>query len=298
RQSWPDVAIIIDDSNSMSWQDRYIEPAVQAKADELAHLTGITGPDRIALAKALLTRDNPDWLRSLLTDRKFKIGIYHCSNKAHRIARITETKDLQIAAQEVHGLQAESKNDASQLGGAVRLVLDDFRGSSLAAVVMLTDGVTTEGEDLVKVSKYASQVGVPLFFVGIGDAHQTRDVIVNDVQVADWVYVNDFANFTVQLTAQGYTTDLEVPVQLFEKGKEGGRPLDATRVKFDKETKTVTLRHRPIDPGDKTYVIKVPPQGDEPVDNNRLERHVLVREAKVHKVLYVEQYPRWEYRYI
>jgi hypothetical protein len=300
RQSWPDLVLIIDDSASMSIPDHYRDPAVQVAADQLARVPGINGSDRLALARALLTRDNPDWLRSLLTERKVKVHVYHCSYKAHRFADIAEVGDIPNAVQAVRelGLQLESKNDASQLGGAVRHALDDFRGSSLAAVVMLTDGVTTEGEDLVKVSKYAAQVGVPLFFVGIGDAHQARDLIVNDVQVADWVYVNDIANFTVQLTAQGFNADLEVPVQLFEKGKENGKPLDEKYVKFDKETKTITLRHRPIDPGDKIYVIKVPVQPDEPPENNRMERHVLVREAKIHKVLYIEQYPRWEYRYI
>jgi hypothetical protein len=297
RESWPDLVVIVDDSMSMSTQDSYTDPAVKAAADQMAHLAGISRPDRLALARALLTRDNPNWLHSLLTDRKVKIHVYRCSNNASCIAKITEADELKKAGQSVRDLELNPKNDASRLGSAVREVLTNFRGSSLAAIVMLTDGVTTEGEDLVKVSKHASQSGVPLFFVGIGDAHQTPDVIVNDAQVADWVYVNDFANFTVQLSAQGFT-DLEVPVQLFEKGKESGRPLDEKRVKFDKETKTVTLRHRPIDPGDKVYVVKVPPQGDEPADNNRLERHVLVREAKIHKVLYVEQYPRWEYRYI
>ena len=44
------------------------------------------------------------------------------------------------------------------LRGVVRFDgMDDFRGSSLAAVVMLSDGVTTEGEDLVKASKRAAQ---------------------------------------------------------------------------------------------------------------------------------------------
>src|SRR5262249_49163025 len=192
-----------------------------------------------------------------------------------------------------------SKNDSSQLGAAVRQALNDFRGSSLAAVVMLTDGVTTEGEDLVKVSKYAAQLGVPLYFVGIGDAHETRDLNVQDVQVTDWVYVNDRATFEVSLTGQGFE-NVEVPVQLFEKGKESGKPLDEkhVRIKADGKPEKVRLVHRPIDPGDKIYVIKVPVQGDEPPDNNRLERHVLVREAKIHKVLYVEQYPRWEYRYV
>jgi hypothetical protein len=298
RQSWPDLVLIIDDSTSMSTADGYRDSAVKKKADELSRVPGISGSDRIGLAKALLTRDNPDWLVRLLTERKVKVHLYHCSSKAHQFAKIEETRDIQDAVQALHGLQAKPENNASVLGGAVRYALNEFRGSSLAAVVMLTDGVTTEGEDLVKVSKYAAQLGVPLFFVGIGDAHQARDLIVNDVQVADWVYVNDIANFTVQLTAQGFKSDPEVPVQLFEKGKENGKPLDEKYVKFDKETKTITLRHRPIDPGDKVYVIKVPVQADEPPENNRLERHVLVREAKVHKVLYIEQYPRWEYRYI
>jgi hypothetical protein len=299
RQSWPDVAIIIDDSTSMSTSERYRDPQVQAAAEQLARVAGLSNPDRLALAQALLTRDNPDWLRTLLNERKVKVHVYHCSTKAHRFADVAEPRDLKEAAQGIHGLRADSKNDSSQLGGAVRQALDDFRGSSLAAVVMLTDGVTTEGEDLVKVSKYAAQLGVPLFFVGIGDAHETRDLNVQDVQVAEWVYVNDRATFDVTLTGQGFE-NAEVPVQLFEKGKEAGKPLDQKRVriKSDGKPEKVTLTHRPIDPGDKVYVIKIPVQGDEPPDNNRLERHVLVREAKIQKVLYVEQYPRWEYRYV
>jgi hypothetical protein len=299
RQSWPDLAIIIDDSMSMSTPDRYGDPQVQAEADQLARVAGLSAPDRLTLAQAILTRDNPDWLRTLLTERKVKLHVYHCSTKASRIedGDITETQDIKRAAERIRLLRADSKSDSSQLGGAVRQALNDFRGSSLAAVIMFTDGVTTEGEDLVKVSKYAGQLGVPLFFVGMGDAHETRDLMVDDVQVAEWVYVNDMANFSVRLTANGFN-NLEVPVQLFEKGKEGGRPLDEQKVRFDKPNKTVTLRHRPVEPGDKTYIIRVPVQGDEPPDNNRLERHVLVREAKIHKVLYIEQYPRWEYRYI
>src|SRR5207248_2708852 len=128
---------------------------------------------------------------------------------------------------------------------------------------------------------------------------ETRDLNVQDVQVPEWAYVNDRIKFEAQVVGQGFK-DVEVPVQLFEKGKEGGRPLDEKRVKIkaDGKPEKVTLAHRPIDPGDKVYVVKIPVQGDEPPDNNRLERHILVREAKIHKVLYIEQYPRWEYRYI
>src|SRR5262249_40802459 len=58
RQSWPDLALILDDSTSMSTADRYTDPALKAVADQLAHVDGISGQDRLALAQSLLTRDN------------------------------------------------------------------------------------------------------------------------------------------------------------------------------------------------------------------------------------------------
>src|SRR4029077_14215222 len=129
---------------------------------------------------------------------------YHCSSRAHRLSDISSAEELRGALENVQTLAAEPSNDSSQLGVAVRQVLNDFRGSSLAAVVMLTDGVTTEGEDLVKVSKYAGQTGVPLYLVGLGDNQKPRDLILHDLQVEDTVYVNDRVVFEVRLTGNGY----------------------------------------------------------------------------------------------
>ena len=86
----------------------------------------------------------------------------------------------------------------------MRQVLNDYRGSTLAAIVMLTDGVTTEGEDLVKASQYAARSGVPLFFVGIGDSRESRDLRLHDLQVEDTAYANDRLVFEGRLTAHGF----------------------------------------------------------------------------------------------
>src|SRR5205823_5015715 len=120
-----------------------------------------------------------------------KVHVYHCSTRAARLADVSEGEHLGAAAEAVKKLSAEPQNDSSQLGTAVRQVINDFRGSSLAAVVMLTDGVTTEGEDLAKASKYAGQMGVPLFFVGLGDAREAKDIYLHDLQSEESVYVND-----------------------------------------------------------------------------------------------------------
>jgi hypothetical protein len=298
RQGWPDVAILIDDSQSMSANDRYRDPRIQAAADRLARLVSITEPDRLRLAQALLTRSDPDWLTDLLTRRHVRVHVYHCSGRAHRLNDLSSAEDVAPALDSIRTLSADASNDSSQLGAAVRQVLNDFRGSSLAAVVMLTDGVTTEGEDLVKASKYASQMGVPLFFVGLGDAHEVRDVYLHDLQCEDSVYVNDRLVFDLRLTGQGYT-DLTVPVELREKGKE--EVLDRQMVKVDPNGKPVKVRlvHKPTKPGEKLYEIKVPKQADEvEEENNRIEKAVFVRESKLIKVLYVEGYRRYEYHFI
>jgi hypothetical protein len=298
RQGWPDVVILIDDSLSMTTVDRYQDADIQAAADALARQADITPQDRLNLAKALLTRPDGDWLTALLNKRKAKIHVYHCSTRAARIADVSEVEHLKTASDAVRRLGADPQNDSSQLGTAVRQVINDFRGSSLAAVVMLTDGVTTEGEDLGKAAKYASQMGVPLFFVGLGDAREAKDLYLHDLQSEDSVYVNDNIIFNVRLTGHGYP-DLAVPVELREKGKD--KLLGREMVTVDPAGKPVKVRlsHRPTEEGEKLYEIRVPVQeGEAIVENNVVEKAVHVRKTKLIKILYVEGEPRWEFRYV
>jgi hypothetical protein len=302
REGWPDVAIILDDSQSMSTVDQYQDARVQAVADCLAQGSGLSTAQRLQLAQSLLTDNKAAWLETLLTHRRVKLHVYHVSSRAARIADASEATQLDAVAQAIRGLRAEG--ESSQLGTAVRQVLNDFRGSSLAAVIMLTDGVTTEGEDLPRVSRYAAQMGVPLFFVGLGDDHDVRDLKLHDLQAEDSVYVKDRIVFEGRLTAQGYTDGRTVEVTLREKDKEGNlsEPLGPpVRVSTDPQGKPVKFRltHVPAKAGEHTYIIQVPKQPDEVnVDNNQLEHTVFVRETKLIRVLYIEGYARYEYRFV
>src|SRR5205823_4896306 len=94
--------------------------------------------------------------------------------------------------------------DSTQLGAAVRQVLGEYNAASLAAVVVLTDGVTTEGETLDQASEYAKDQGVPLFFVGVGDANEQHNLRLHDLQAVDSVYVNDRIFFELNVSGVGY----------------------------------------------------------------------------------------------
>jgi hypothetical protein len=291
----------------MSAVDRYRDPRVREAADRLVQLAGLSEPQRFQLAQALLTRQDGGWLASLLERRKIKVHIYHCASRAARLADVSGPADQARAVERIQELHPEG--ESTQLGTAVRQVLNDFRGSSLSAIVLLSDGVTTEGEDLASVSRYAAQMGVPLYCVGIGDAHEIRDLVLHDLRVDDTVYVNDTLVFEANLTGQGYSS-LTTQVTLYEKTKDGKlknlatsqNPEASQTVTVDPQGKAVKvrLRYRPTEPGERTYVLDVPVQADEaqPADNNRLERTILVRDAKPVQVLYIEGYTRWEFHNI
>src|SRR5262249_8305211 len=154
--------------------------------------------------------------------------------------------------------QLEAEGNDSRLGTALRQVIDHYRGSSLSAVIMLTDGVTTKDETIQQVSEYAAQKAVPLFFVGIGDDHEIRDLKLHDLQVQDTIFVNDRINFEARLTGQGYK-DLTVPVVLKVKEKDGKeKELSREQVKIlpNGQPAKVKLRYQPTEVGRKLFVVE------------------------------------------
>ena len=166
RQSLPDVAVIVDDSRSMSVAEGRAEPESSPATNGSPADSGAKR-DRLQLAKSLLTDPPLDWVESLLQQRRFKVHLYRCSAEVEVIAEVADSSQLAAAICAIRDLRPEGQS--SRLGAAIHHVLDEFRGGSLASIIMLTDGVTTDGESLVQAATYASQLRVPIFFVGLGD---------------------------------------------------------------------------------------------------------------------------------
>jgi len=274
-------------------------------------------PTRLQLVQALLAQPSPerDWLNYLVNDRHTKVHIYHLDAQGRAIkltsaqdgsiGEITEAdpRQLELAHQGVADLQAEGMD--SRLGSAVRHVIDHYRGAALSAVIFFTDGITTRDETILQTSEYAAQKGVPLYFVGIGDDHEVRDLRLHDLQVDDVVYVNDMVNFEARLTGHGYK-DLTVPVILKVKDKNGKeKELSRIKIKVDEQGKSVRvkLQHQPTEVGRKHYIIEVEASkkdAEKPLStgNLRLERAIDVMDSKVIKVLLVDGTARYEYRFL
>ncbi|MFQ3593050.1 MAG: VWA domain-containing protein, partial [Gemmataceae bacterium] len=315
RQGWPDLVLLVDDSGSMSTLDQYRDPKVREAAEALARLAeltdeekqdlakqlastpGATSANRLRLVQTLLTHDE-EFLRQMLTKRKVRLHIYRFASRAQKLHDVNNSAEIEPSLKAIRDLRAIPEHDSTQIGTAIRQVLNDFRGSSLAAVVVYTDGVVTEGESLERVAKYADSLRVPLFFVGVGDAHEPKDLSLHDLRAQDAVYVNDRIVFALKLTAQGFPAG-NFQVALYEKGKD--RPLDTKTISAGGEDRTVNVQmmHRPTEAGEKVYVLRTPVlEGETDKENNQIEKTILVREAKQVNVLYVEGYRRYEYHYL
>lgn len=275
-------------------------------------------PTRLQLVQALLSQPDNDWLKDLHLKRKMRIHIYQLDvngravklsddkeGPAGEIDDPTEPKQLDRAHVAIGRLEADGKE--SRLGTALQQVIEQYRGSSLGGVIMFTDGVTTRDKTIGETaSEYAALKGVPLFLIGIGDDHDSRDLKLHDLQVEDTVFKGDRVIFECKVTGKGFK-DLTVPVVLKVREKDGReKVVDKTDVKVDAKGNTVKLRlkHTPMEVGRKLYIVEVEPpkvEGNEkplPPANLRLERAIEVVEDKEIKALYVEQMPRYEFRYI
>lgn len=299
QESWPDVVLLLDTSASMATRDRFQDPAVRAKADELLASTNLPEGDRLRLAQALLTRKDGEWLNQLLTKRQVRLHIYTMADQARLVAELNEPGDVAAGRAAVNATVADG--ESSRLGDAIGGVLKSFRGGSLAAVVAFTDGVVTNGDDLTRAGREAARSNVPLYLVGLGESYDPPDLVLSDLKADDVVLKGDQLVFEARLTAKGPNPPSAVPVILSER--QGEKRIERARqmVNVDPNGKPVPVRlvHTPEEVGEKTFVIEVPVQpGEAETLNNRIERVVLVTDSKRLKVLMLDGQPRYEYRFV
>lgn len=293
REGWPEVAVLLDTSASMATVDDLKDPAVRAKAEELAGAVNLPQSHRLRLAQLLLTRPGADWLDKLLREKRVKVHVYAVDTQTRLVTSASEEKEATAARDAILALRPEG--DASRLGEGVEAVIKSYQGGALAAVVMFTDGVTTAGIDLVKAAEATT---VPLYLVGMGDPWVVPDLRLSDPVFEDVVARGDTLDFRARLTARGAVPPDPVPVTLYEQ--VGGRLVERGRTSVvpSPSGATVKVPYTPDEVGEKVLVLEAPAlPGEADTSNNRIERRVLVTEARRVKVLFVEGDPRYDFRF-
>ena len=300
RTGLPYFVVMVDDSASQGVVDQYADSKTKGEADALAKASGRPEANRLALAQGFLARDDGKVLRELR--KKHRVRLYLISNAAVPLAEIDKPEQVAGALDKLK--KVEATRDQSRLGLGIRQVLTELRGVAPTAIVLLSDGQTTEGETVAKAAEFAARKGVPLFPIGLGDPDAPRDLELSELLVDDVVFVDDLVRFEPKLTAKGFANQ-ELTVRLKQRTSAPGTPeatkeLAVIKVKAppDGQATRLELQHRPKETGTVTYIVEVDPQPRELQNgNNRVEKTIVVREEKL-KVLYVDSEPRYEFRYL
>ncbi len=326
RTGLPYLAIMVDDSQSEKIADQYEKPETRTALQTLAsQATASASPSnpaatsslpsspaaalagdgtadlaRIEIAKGLILKDKAHLIQEL--QKQHKVRLYLVSNSARLLAEVDRPADILPAARKLS--EAQPIGLQSRLGDDTRQVLTELRGAPPSAIVLLSDGQTTEGEPLAKAAELASRKGVPMFTIGLGSAEPARDLELTELLVDDVVFVDDAVRFQAKLLARGFQGQ-KVVVRLLERDATSADPkatrqLATTEVEApaDGQPRRVELVHRPKTTGERTFILEIERKPRElQTENNRIERVVTVRKEKL-KVLLVESEPRYEFRYL
>lgn len=288
QTSLPVIAIVVDESASMAFVDDYGDSILAARLAGMIEDTGFPVTSRFDLARSLLLENDGKLIDEL--GREHRLKVYALAGTAR--SQPMETTELVEALR-----QLTPEGSTSKLGAGLREVLTDLRGSRPTAIVLLTDGVTTEGPTLSEAANYARRKAVPLYVVGIGSENPTRSIEISNLLVEDAVFVDDYVDLEFNISATGLRgKQIEITLRNGKDGEELARKT--VQAGTDGELQRVRISDRPTEIGPIEYVIEVDNLQDELKQAVKpLKKTVDVRQAKM-KVLLVQGYPSYEYRYL
>ncbi len=288
RTSLPYLALAIDDSASMGLVDPWEEEGVPVPS-----APGVPGGDpaaasRLEIVKSWLLADDGWRLRQLA--RRYNLRPYALAEAERKQSSVPERYLEELG-------QLQATGPSSQLGRGVRGILNDLRGTQPAALVLFTDGITTQGPSLSEAAQWARRKAVPLHLVAVGSPQKLPGLELADLVVDEIVFVDDYVDFDFTLTAEGLEGR---GVELVLRDAAGGEILARREVTAgtDGVPRRQRLSHRPSQVGTVEYVIEVANLQEElPEGRPRLSREIDVRDDPI-RVLLVQSTPSFEYRYL
>jgi uncharacterized membrane protein len=290
------VAVLVDQSRSMGIRDPILDAEERLQVARAAGLHAGAGPLPPDAAAALDAATRIDLVNRVVKNED--LGLLEALRGRNEV-RIYGF-DTRLTT-EVEPGRFGAEGTLTAVGDAIKLAMNDLRSQALAAVVVFSDGRSNTGDDPRQVARLAADRYVPLFTVSPGIPQPLRDVELSRLEAPEVVLARDFVNLRFRVRAVGFE-DRPVTLDLVEKGPDGERVVDSKTLTLDAKQpdRPVGMRYKPQKPGEVELVIQTNPAtlpGELTGENNRLTHPLKVVDQKL-RILYVDGYPRWDYRYL
>ncbi|MEY2784845.1 MAG: hypothetical protein RL277_1052 [Planctomycetota bacterium] len=279
-----EVLVLVDDSASMLRQDAYV--GQERRRDALEELLGRApeGARRIDLTRAALDKV----VLAQARERGYLAKTY----------RFGETLEPLADSSALSG-----RSNATALGAALSQALATHRGRHVTDIIVLSDGRNNSGLPPEDVARNAASMGIPVHTIVVGDTRPEKNALVEIAEAPPSALEGDEIEVSVRLVGRGTPAGARTAVVLEEIDGEGrALPISEESAELSAAGARVVLIAPPVPMeagrSERRLRVRVPVQPEETLtDDNQVDFTVRITPEKL-RVLYVDGYPRWEYRYL
>lgn len=253
------LAVVLDDSQSMSIADLPDEQTRRAAVEELLVENGLV--DELS--------------------ESFQIRTFRFDKETQRIAGVEELSE---------------EGTASSIDQALSYVDDQLNGLPLGGIVLVSDGADNSDDDPLASAQDFGARQIPVFTIGVGQEDIPQDIGIVDVSAAKTVLEGSVFNVQVAVNHQGYEGQ-EVELSIMDG--ETQVVSNVVTLGAEGVTRRFELEITPERPDLIVYDLNVELQAGEIIDkNNSYSFLVDNTEKDALDILYIEGHPRNEYKFI
>ena len=267
----------------------------------------------------VVTLNQPEWLQTQLPDQRSTLAVLWDKSNSMETRDVIDAQDIsdepKSRAETIQPLMAEGvwkppdisdlnvvfepfssqldpAEEATDLNAGLSHVLDTY--ANLRGVVLLSDGDWNIGNSPVEAATKFRMKGIPVFTVGVGSDVPLPDLEVVSVDVPTYAVMKKQLRipFVVRSTL-GQDRDVSVTLKVNKEPTH----TKVVRVPAMSQAQD-NMVWTPPATGDYSLTVHIPRDTQELItENNEISVPISVRHEQL-KVLVIESYPRWEYRYL
>lgn len=287
------LALLVDDSFSMNLRDRYLSDSEVRQLIKLSGWSDRPGRtplqelSRIDLVNAILSNPQTDILGRLAQNSRLKTYAF--------------SGGLRPLAETPGEFKVKASGESTAIGNALSDLVNDSGGRSLGGAVLISDGRHNQGRLPLEVLETLKQSGrrFPVYTVLAGASNKSADIELSELAAPQVGVVNDEVVFNFTIRGSGFPDRQPVKVTLSERKvgqSESGIVSESVFKLPASERLVVGIKYKPGRVGDYIYEISAPLLDGEIISENNVLEHYLKVVDNTIRVLYLDSYPRWEYR--
>ncbi len=278
EQDW--VIMLVDRSASMKLKD---VPADEGSATPARR-------SRDQQLRSLLTEHGPMWQQLAESRHVLWLGFHDGVFDLEPPVEDPEPTGLPVALEEADGAR-------TRLDTALQQALQRAAARALSGVVIFSDGRTIDRPTRASTRRLRSDK-VPVIVVPLGSQEPLGDLAIRRVEAPRRAFVRDKVPVVVDLDQLGTAAAGATATVKLVDGDDPGLVLDSVELSAGLDSvDEVTLTAEPMLAGEATWHVIVETDPPDLIAENNVKTFVIELVDRPLRVLYVDGYPRWEFRY-